>query len=280
MCLKTYSNLLALKNHRRIHSETRRHRCPECGKAFRVSSQLQNHRRVHQKEREFACTLCQRSFPTQISFRLHLEMQHGRAPKTLQQPGVSSRGSDVGWGSGLDLTLMQAQGLDPNGLPKLNPSHHGPSGSSSSGHQQQQQQSRSEAGCKSHVCDQCGRRYRHASSLLNHKNSHKMGTYFCNSCQKEFSNLMALKNHRRIHTEPKRYQCPDCGKAFRVSTQLICHRRIHTKEKPFSCQQCDKRFSSKSNLRHHQKVHWNSSAPSSGLNMGTNFLGMPSGPFL
>ncbi|XP_056598066.1 zinc finger protein 646 isoform X1 [Triplophysa dalaica] len=282
VCLKTYSNLLALKNHRRIHSETRRHRCPECGKAFRVSSQLQNHRRVHQKEREFACTLCQRSFPTQAGFLLHLEMQHGRAPKTAQQPGVSSSGSDLGWGSGLDLTLMQAQGMDPNGLQKLNPSHHNPSGSSSSGHQQQQfRQSCNEAGCKSHVCDQCGRSYRHASSLLNHKNSHKMGTYFCNSCQKEFSNLMALKNHRRIHTEPKRYQCPDCGKAFRVSTQLICHRRIHTKEKPFSCQQCDKRFSSKSNLRHHQKVHWNSSAPSTGLNVGsTNFLGMPSGPFL
>ncbi|KAG1946766.1 zinc finger protein 646 isoform X1 [Pimephales promelas] len=285
VCLKTYSNLLALKNHRRIHSETRRHRCPECGKAFRVSSQLQNHRRVHQKEREFACTLCQRSFPTQASFRLHLEMQHGRAPKTSQQPGVSSSGSNLGWGSGLDLTLMQAQRLDPNGLPKLNPSHHGPSSGSSSGQQQQQQQhlqqSRNEAGSKSHVCDQCGRGYRHASSLLNHKNSHKMGTYFCNSCQKEFSNLMALKNHRRIHTEPKRYQCPDCGKAFRVSTQLICHRRIHTKEKPFSCQQCDKRFSSKSNLRHHQKVHWNSSAPPTGLNMGSNnFLSMPSGPFL
>ncbi|KTF79411.1 hypothetical protein cypCar_00016628 [Cyprinus carpio] len=182
VCPKTYSNLLALKNHRRIHSETRRHRCPECGKAFRVSSQLQNHSRVHQKEREFTCTLCQRNFPTQASFRLHLEMQHGCAPKTLQQPGVSSSGSDVGWGSGLDLTLMQAQGLDPNGLRKLNPSHHGPSGSSSSGNQQQQQhQSCSEAGCKSHVCDQCGRGYRHASSLLNHKNSHKMGTYFCNS---------------------------------------------------------------------------------------------------
>ncbi|XP_036421714.1 zinc finger protein 646 isoform X1 [Colossoma macropomum] len=289
VCLKTYSNLLALKNHRRIHSETRRHRCPECGKAFRVSSQLQNHRRVHQKEREFACTMCQRSFPSQSSFRLHLEMQHGRGHKSSHHhhhhhhqqqqqqqqhhhPAVSSGSSDLGWGSGLDLTLMQAQGLDPNGS------------SRSSGHQQhhhQQQQARSETGRKAHVCDQCGRGYRHASSLLNHKNSHKAGTYFCNSCQKEFSNLMAYKNHRRIHTEPKRYQCPDCGKAFRVSTQLICHRRIHTKEKPFSCQQCDKRFSSKSNLRHHQKVHWNSSAPTSTISMGAaNFLGMPSGPFI
>uniref|UniRef100_A0A4W5N058 C2H2-type domain-containing protein n=1 Tax=Hucho hucho TaxID=62062 RepID=A0A4W5N058_9TELE len=114
-------------------------------------------------------------------------------------------------------------------------------------------------GAKSHVCDQCGSAYRHASSLLNHKTIHKTGAYFCTSCQKEFHNLNALKNHRCIHTETKRYECPECGKSFRVSTQLIIHRRIHTKEKPFSCQQCDKRFSSKSNLRHHMKLHWGSS---------------------
>ncbi|XP_063078176.1 zinc finger protein 91 isoform X2 [Engraulis encrasicolus] len=268
VCLKTYSNLLALKNHRRIHSETRRHRCPECGKAFRVSSQLQNHRKVHLKQRELVCTLCQRSFTSQASFRLHQEMQHGIArPKpqhhshhSSSHGGSGSGGGsgDLGWGSGLDLTLMQAQGLDPNGLPKLTPSLHGSGGSGRDGEASMRG--------KAHVCNQCGRAYRHASSLLNHKNSHKTGTYFCNSCQKEFSNLMALKNHRRIHTEPKRYQCPDCGKSFRVSTQLICHRRIHTKEKPFSCQQCDKRFSSKSNLRHHQKVHWSSPAPTSNTN--------------
>ncbi|XP_076123251.1 zinc finger protein 646 isoform X2 [Alosa pseudoharengus] len=289
VCLKTYSNLLALKNHRRIHSETRRHRCPECGKAFRVSSQLQNHRRVHLKERELACTLCQRSFPSQASFRLHQEMQHGIARKQPQQQqqhhhhhhhhshssggsgggmshGGGGGGGDLGWGSGLDLTLMQAQGLDPNGLPKLTPSLHGPGGSGSSRGRDGDASGSGSSLRKAHVCDQCGRGYRHASSLLNHKNSHKTGTYFCNSCQKEFSNLMALKNHRRIHTEPKRYQCPDCGKSFRVSTQLICHRRIHTKEKPFSCQQCDKRFSSKSNLRHHQKVHWSSPAPTANAN--------------
>ncbi|XP_059898790.1 zinc finger protein 646 [Gadus macrocephalus] len=258
VCLKTYSNLLALKNHRRIHSETRRHRCHDCGKAFRVSSQLYNHRRVHQKQRELTCRSCQRSFPTQASFRLHMEISHGQAPQPRQprsqqpRPGGSQ---ELGWGSGLDHTLMQAQGLNPHGMNKAR---------GRGGHG---------GVIKSHVCDQCGRAYRHASSLLNHKNSHKTGTYFCNSCQKEFPNLMSLKNHRRIHTEPKRYQCPDCGKSFRVSTQLICHRRIHTKEKPFSCQQCDKRFSSRSNLRHHMKVHWSGSTAPPSMSMGApNFL--------
>ncbi|KAM9784186.1 zinc finger protein 850 isoform X1 [Syngnathus typhle] len=228
VCLKTYNNLLALKNHRRIHSEIRRHHCHDCGKTFRVASQLYNHRRVHQKQRELTCASCRRAFPTQASFRLHMEISHGQAP--LRPPPHRHR---PGWGSGLDLTLMQEQGAGAENRVRAR-----------------------QALAKAHVCEQCGRSYRHASSLVNHKNSHKTGSFFCNSCHKQFPNLMSLKNHRRIHTEPKRYQCPECGKSFRVSTQLICHRRMHTKEKPFTCSQCDKRFSSKSNLRHHMKVHW------------------------
>uniref|UniRef100_A0A3P9P9U0 C2H2-type domain-containing protein n=1 Tax=Poecilia reticulata TaxID=8081 RepID=A0A3P9P9U0_POERE len=233
--------------------------------AFRVSSQLYNHRRVHQKQRELTCRSCQRAFPTQASFRLHMEITHGQMPQPRQprpqqhRPGGSQ---ELGWGSGLDLTLMQEQGLNPGSLAK---------GRSREGNDEV---------AKPHICNQCGRSYRHASSLLNHKNSHKTGTFFCSSCQKEFPNLMSLKNHRRIHTEPKRYQCPDCGKSFRVSTQLICHRRIHTKEKPFSCQQCDKRFSSKSNLRHHMKVHWSGTTPPPSAMAVPNYLGMPGGPFV
>lgn len=234
----------------------RRHRCHDCGKAFRVSSQLHNHRRVHQKQRELTCRSCQRAFPTPASFRLHLEISHGQAPPP-RQPRPPQPQPGPGWGSGLDLTLMQEQGLRP--------------GRSARG--------RSRGGgaeaLKPHVCEQCGRSYRHASSLLNHKNSHKTGAFFCTSCQKEFPNLMSLKNHRRIHTEPKRYQCPDCGKSFRVSTQLVCHRRIHTKEKPFCCQHCDKRFSSRSNLRHHQKVHWSRATPPPAG--PASFLGVPGG---
>uniref|UniRef100_A0A673W223 C2H2-type domain-containing protein n=1 Tax=Salmo trutta TaxID=8032 RepID=A0A673W223_SALTR len=185
--------------------------------------------------------------PAQLPQPGQLPAPSGDLPRPTSGGTSGGGSSGLNWDSGLDLTLLQAQGLVPNGLPKMNSlSFQGPSGS----------RSRGATGTKSHVCNQCGRGYLHASSLLNHKNSHKTGAYFCNSCQKEFPNLMSLKNHRRIHTEPKRFQCPDCGKSFRVSTQLICHRRIHTKEKPFSCQQCDKRFSSKSNLRHHQKVHW------------------------
>nr|XP_006630290.1 PREDICTED: zinc finger protein 646-like [Lepisosteus oculatus] len=184
VCQKRFYNLLALKNHQRVHFDIKRHKCSECGKAFKIHKQLVSHQRTHEENRARA---------KELNRQLQRLLQH------------------------------------------------------------------------------CGRTYRHAGSLLNHKNSHKTGSFSCAACQKQFSNLMALKNHRRIHTEPKRYQCPDCGKAFRVSTQLICHRRVHTREKPFACPLCGKCFSSKSNLRHHQKVHKTRQA---GLGLGLG-LGAP-----
>ncbi|KAG8548721.1 hypothetical protein GDO81_024463 [Engystomops pustulosus] len=76
-------------------------------------------------------------------------------------------------------------------------------------------------------CEVCGRSYRHAGSLINHKQTHKTGVFRCSICQKRFFNLMAMKNHNRIHFELKRHTCLDCGKAFRLQKQLNTHQRIH-----------------------------------------------------
>ncbi|XP_055079382.1 zinc finger protein 646 isoform X2 [Periophthalmus magnuspinnatus] len=225
VCPKTFCNLLALKNHRRIHSEARRHLCPDCGKAFRVSSQLFAHRRVHLRQSALTCRPCCRAFPTLAGYSLHMELSHGRP-----RPLPPTRG---------------VEGAE-----------------------------------RPYACEQCGRSYRHASSLLNHRNSHRMGAFSCGACHKQFKNLMSLKNHRRIHTEPRRHLCPDCGKAFRVSSQLLCHRRIHTREKPFTCQHCDRCFSSRSNLRHHAKVHWSAVPPPPPAVPVPDYMGMPTGPFL
>ncbi|CAL8264191.1 unnamed protein product [Arctogadus glacialis] len=235
MCLQTFPDPLTLQ----IHSQMKRHCCPECGKTFCLISHLQSHMDVHAKDRTPVCSPAQQSFSSPGGY--------GSPPPQgpyLQQGLQGAPNGGRYWNPGMDESL--------DGLPKLIPplAHLGPEGA----------EPEEGGGEKSHVCDHCGRTYRHAGSLLNHKNSHKTGAFFCAVCQKEFTNLMALKNHRRIHTEPKRYQCLECGKAFRVSTQLICHRRIHTKEKPFACLLCDKSFSSKSNLRHHQKMHQNAQA--------------------
>ncbi|XP_026170907.1 zinc finger protein 646 isoform X2 [Mastacembelus armatus] len=257
LCLQTFPDPLTLQ----IHSQMRRHCCPECGKTFCLITHLQSHMEVHSKERAVVCSLCQQSFPDTASYQQHHDMHH-RAQDPYQQNVNEPVDNNPCWDSGINQTI----GMDRVHKQVPPPLSHIPGSITNS------QKSNDAAGTeeKSHVCEHCGRTYRHAGSLLNHKNSHKTGSFFCSICQKEFTNLMALKNHRRIHTEPKRYQCLECGKAFRVSTQLICHRRIHTKEKPFACLLCNKSFSSKSNLRHHQKMHQNTQTYDSSYSMDAN----------
>uniref|UniRef100_A0A8D3ALN0 Zinc finger protein 646 n=1 Tax=Scophthalmus maximus TaxID=52904 RepID=A0A8D3ALN0_SCOMX len=268
LCLQTFPDSLTLQ----IHSQMRRHCCPECGKTFCLVAHLQSHMEVHSKDRGVVCSLCQQSFPTTDSYQQHHDMHHGdQGP--YQQAVDETVDNNFCWDSGINQT-MGVDGMHKQVPPSLS---HIPGSASNS----QKGDETAGADEKSHVCEHCGRTYRHAGSLLNHKNSHKTGSFFCSICQKEFTNLMALKNHRRIHTEPKRYQCLECGKAFRVSTQLICHRRIHTKEKPFACLLCDKSFSSKSNLRHHQKMHQNTQSYNSSFSMDADtFMDLDMGSFL
>ncbi|XP_040922965.1 zinc finger protein 646 isoform X2 [Toxotes jaculatrix] len=266
LCLQTFPDPVTLQ----IHSQMRRHCCPECGKTFCLVTHLQSHMEVHSKERAVVCSLCQQSFPTTDSYQQHHDMHHrGQGP--YQQAVDEPVDNNICWDSGINQTMDEMNKQVPPPLSHI------------PGSITDTQKGNDTAGMeeKSHVCEHCGRTYRHAGSLLNHKNSHKTGSFFCSICQKEFTNLMALKNHRRIHTEPKRYQCLECGKAFRVSTQLICHRRIHTKEKPFACLLCDKSFSSKSNLRHHQKMHQNAQTYDSSFSMDADtFMDLDMGSFL
>ncbi|XP_052427481.1 zinc finger protein 646 isoform X2 [Carassius gibelio] len=270
LCLKTFTDPLDLES----HSQMARHCCPDCGKTFCEFAHLQSHMEVHSKGLPYYCNICQQNFPNLVSFQQHQELHGGLQGQSHHEEGMQMQ-QDLGWDSALD------QQVGIQSLPKIDSAF-----SRVNGFPEPQDQQESSEGYgreeKTHVCEHCGRTYRHAGSLLNHKNSHKTGSFFCSVCQKEFTNLMALKNHRRIHTEPKRYQCLECGKAFRVSTQLICHRRIHTKEKPFSCLLCDKHFSSKSNLRHHQKMHQNTQQTyESSFNMDDNaFMGLGVDPFL
>ncbi|RVE59671.1 hypothetical protein OJAV_G00190680 [Oryzias javanicus] len=264
LCLQTFPDSLTLQ----IHSQMRRHCCPECGKTFCLITHLQNHMEVHSKEQAVVCGICQQSFPDASSYQQHHNALH-TAQSSYPQGTEIPVENNLTWDSVIPETLG-TQKQDPTMFP---PPPRDVSDSQVSCESSAPQE-------KSHTCEHCGRTYRHAGSLLNHKNSHKTGAYFCSVCHKEFTNLMALKNHRRIHTEPKRYQCLECGKAFRVSTQLICHRRIHTKEKPFTCQLCSKNFSSKSNLRHHQKMHQNSSQNYDGSFSMDSFMDLDMAAFL
>ncbi len=220
LCNNTYSNQLAMKNHLRIHFAVKRHRCQDCGKAFRGNKQLFNHTcstnkrnasargkvRGHKREKALTCKRCRLVFPD-------TELLEGHTCCKETAPDSVPLGDVDGDNDGADLEKEE----------------------------------------RPFKCNICSRSYRHAGSLLNHKNTHKTGHFTCTFCAKPFSNPMALRNHTRIHTQKKKYVCPTCGKAFRLSSILYNHQKIHARGVThYSCQTCGKSFQGKSGLKRHR----------------------------
>ncbi|KAK1877466.1 Zinc finger protein 646 [Dissostichus eleginoides] len=110
-----------------------------------------------------------------------------------------------------------------------------------------------------YVCDMCTCAYKHASSLLNHKLTHKTGDFRCDFCSKPYTNYMSLRNHMRIHGQ-KRYMCDLCGKAFRLARYLRNHQRIHDDgPNRFDCPSCCKSFRTMLELAQHRCTAANTS---------------------
>ncbi|XP_060945594.1 zinc finger protein 646-like isoform X1 [Limanda limanda] len=103
-----------------------------------------------------------------------------------------------------------------------------------------------------YTCDMCTCAYKHASSLLNHKLTHKTGDFRCDFCSKPYTNYMSLRNHMRIHGQ-KRYMCDLCGKAFRLARYLRNHQRIHDDgPNRFDCPSCCKSYRTMLELAQHR----------------------------
>ncbi|XP_069508012.1 zinc finger protein 646 [Ambystoma mexicanum] len=222
VCQKRFFNMMALKNHNRIHFEIKRFKCTECGKAFRLQKQLLAHQKMHRDKAALAKRPSrQGKRVVKIPLRLLDEL-------TLMDQGGCADSKTSGDAAEKKVSLKRRRPkktLDPDERPFR--------------------------------CEQCGRSYRHAGSLLNHKRSHTTGHYCCSICDKTYPNLMAMKNHQRVHFEVKRHVCPECGKAFKWQRQLSRHQLLHTLKK-YKCDFCGQTFQGKVLFEKHQLEHGHS----------------------
>ncbi|XP_075205552.1 gastrula zinc finger protein XlCGF66.1-like isoform X4 [Anomaloglossus baeobatrachus] len=105
-------------------------------------------------------------------------------------------------------------------------------------------------------CVECGKIFKHNSSLSKHKKTHNDARpYSCGECGKCFTQKSVLVEHQRIHTGEKPFSCLECGRCFVQKSALVKHQRIHTGEKPYPCLECGKCFAQKSSLVKHLRGH-------------------------
>ncbi|XP_044089529.1 zinc finger protein 646 [Neovison vison] len=261
-------------------AQPRPFRCNQCGKTYRHGGSLVNHRKTHQTG-DFSCPVCSRRYPNLAAYRNHLRNRprcRGSEPHVRPGPEAGGRGeapdaAEAGLGQA-DGDRFQEEQAEPGEEAARVTAEEGQE-AAGSGDEAVPRLETAEKSCQTEAsperpfsCDVCGRSYRHAGSLINHRQSHQTGHFGCQACSKGFSNLMSLKNHRRIHADPRRFRCGECGKAFRLRKQLAGHQRVHAEragaggarkpprdDRPFRCGQCGRTYRHAGSLLNHRRSH-------------------------
>lgn len=79
-CGHAYKTQQLLRKHKRTHNEARRFECSECGQVLKSTVTLKLHLRTHTGERPYSCHLCEKRFVTQPSLIKHLRVHRNEKP--------------------------------------------------------------------------------------------------------------------------------------------------------------------------------------------------------
>ncbi|XP_029801182.1 zinc finger and SCAN domain-containing protein 26 [Suricata suricatta] len=189
-CRKAFHRVSHLVRHQKIHLGEKPYPCKECGKVFGQNAGLSEHLRIHTGEKPFLCIHCGKTFRRSSHLNRHRRVHSREEPCECRECGRT---------------------FSPALLLTHNQRTHGRSGS--------------------HHCNECGKAFSLASDLIRHHRIHTTEKPFkCDICQKAFRLNSHLAQHVRIHNEEKPYECNECGEAFRQRSGLFQHQRYHHKD--------------------------------------------------
>ncbi|TNN33902.1 Zinc finger protein 646 [Liparis tanakae] len=245
--------------------------CDQCGRTYRHAGSLVNHRNSH-KTGEYYCSVCNNTYSNQLAMKNHLRTHFAYKKHCCPNCGKGFRGkkqllghkcADVRKEGPRSKRVLKARAAKCKECKQAFVSVEQLAAHACDGQPGGAAQTKEE---RPFACNVCNRSYRHAGSLLNHKNTHKTGHFSCSFCAKPFSNPMALRNHTRIHTQKKKYVCLTCGKAFRLASILHNHQRVHDRAAaPFNCPACGKSFQGRAGLKRHRCRRGQENAPRAGV---------------
>ena len=101
-----------------------------------------------------------------------------------------------------------------------------------------------------YVCQECGQRFVHQSSLSRHYVKHRADMFMCGTCSKTFDRRETLEKHSETHMEKK--QCEHCEiRVFHMDDHLKICKNLKTRKPRFVCEHCRRKFLEKRYLREH-----------------------------
>ncbi|KAG8147661.1 hypothetical protein E2320_022730 [Naja naja] len=234
MCYKEFSNPMVLRSHTHLHSEYWPYKCRFCHKAFRLPSELLSHQKAHSQESKSTNLSAwedsehdiweEDSIETSAKLDIYQLPAMGtgfgdRAPCSLKDTSKAGGGECCNLDGELCVRcggtftdeeelkehscLYTKEADEEEEAEGSSPSQAAPSSNEAWEARLNTKESFPMSEERPFHCGDCGRTYRHAGSLTNHRKSHQIGVYSCTVCSKQLYNLAALKNHLRVHFRSK-----------------------------------------------------------------------------
>uniref|UniRef100_UPI00358DE9D7 zinc finger Y-chromosomal protein 1-like n=1 Tax=Myxine glutinosa TaxID=7769 RepID=UPI00358DE9D7 len=210
------------------------HPCTICGKKFKTAAFLRKHSQNHphnthallSSKRLFQCTQC--SYVT--SRRSHF---HSHALHHHHQSSSVKLGSRHPTPSPHSCPLCPYQTAEAGLLSQHLSTVHSQS--------------------LPHLCQHCGKGFRHPSELRKHVRSHSgERPYACDLCTYRSAQAYNLQMHIRArHRHQPNFRCTVCGVAFSCLSELRRHVVLHGAEREYHCPHCTHRSSNSFDLKRH-----------------------------
>ncbi|XXG85737.1 hypothetical protein AAC387_Pa11g0765 [Persea americana] len=205
--------------------------CKECGASFKKPSYLKQHMQSHSIVRSFTCSIddCNSSYRRKDHLTRHLLRHQGK------------------------LFICPTENCNRKFAFQGNMKRHVKEFHDEDSHDTDVQ--------KQHICQECGKKFKFASKLRKHEDSHvkldSVEAICCEpGCMKVFSNTECLKDHLRLCHQY--VPCEVCG-TQQLKKNIMRHLRTHedkdaTESIKCSFQDCSLSFSTTSNLKQHIKA--------------------------
>ncbi|XP_072178579.1 uncharacterized protein [Diadema setosum] len=109
---------------------------------------------------------------------------------------------------------------------------------------------------RNHLCEVCGKAFRAAHQLSQHRKTHRSKLFSCELCDFTSDMRTAIFEHQQLH--PSKFGlCHVCGTVLKTKTALKRHMKVHSESRPFACtfKGCTWRFNSEALLKGHFQAH-------------------------
>jgi len=199
VCYRSYSTKWNLKQHQRVHDESKAFKCTECSKVFSNKILLKSHMLIHTGEKPFECRGCGKRFNKKGNLKKH-ELVHTEERKFK-----------------CALCPHDKWFKDKDQLQKHMKYHQKPT----------------------FECATCKQMFHTRALLNQHAKLHdENNKHKCNQCGKMFTCNSILRVHMLTHSEERPFKCNFCKKGFKSKNQLLMHEYTHVGKPGFKCSEC------------------------------------------